>query len=201
MPSDQRVPAASPLPRILWRCPHSAHQRLRGSSEVQVRVITDIVVKAAGRKGTGVFARRRFQAGEFIFRRRHGRVVANADIPLLSEDDRQHLCELDLETSAVLLPPGCFLNHSCDPNAMRSGVNVFAWRGILRGEEITIDYRLNAFASDRWRCLCESPQLFRRGNQHLFRYGPGAAAPVPPVRARLYQARVRAPSQFHIARS
>jgi len=127
------------------------------TSEVQVRVITDIIVKGAGRKGTGVFARRRFQAGEFIFRRRHGRVVANADIPLLSEDDRQHLCELDLETSAVLLPPGCFLNHACDPNAMRSGVNVFAWRDILRGEEITIDYRLNAFGSDRWRCLCGSP--------------------------------------------
>jgi hypothetical protein len=31
-------------------------QHRRGSSEVHVRVITEIVVKAAGRKWTGVFA-------------------------------------------------------------------------------------------------------------------------------------------------
>jgi SET domain-containing protein len=119
-------------------------------------MIADIIVKAAGRKGKGVFAQRDFRKGEFIFRRRHGRVVANAEIRFLSEDERQHLCELDFETSAVLLPPGCYLNHSCDPSAMRSGVKVFAWRDIAGGEEITIDYRLNAFASDRWRCECGS---------------------------------------------
>ena len=45
----------------------------------------------------------------------------------------------------MLAPPGCYLNHSCDPNAMRHGVKVFAWRAIAAGEEITIDYRLNAF--------------------------------------------------------
>ena len=33
---------------------------------------------------------------------------------------------------------------------------MFAWRDISRGEEITIDYRLNAFGSERWRCLCGS---------------------------------------------
>lgn len=116
----------------------------------------DIEVRDAGRKGLGVFARRPFRAGEFIFRRRHGRVIRNADISRLSEDERRHLCELDLERSAVLLPPGCYLNHSCEPNAMRSGVKVFAWRDIGAGEEITIDYRLNAFGGERWECACGS---------------------------------------------
>jgi hypothetical protein len=37
---------------------------------------------------------------------------------------------------------------------MRSGVNVFAWKRIRRGEEITIDYRLNAFDGDSWPCAC-----------------------------------------------
>jgi hypothetical protein len=55
-----------------------------------------------------------------------------------------------------LLLPGCYLNHSCEPNAMRSGVKVFAWRAIDTGEEITIDYRLNEFGKDRWTCLCGS---------------------------------------------
>lgn len=37
---------------------------------------------------------------------------------------------------------------------MRSGVKVFAWRRIRPGDEITIDYRLNAFGRERWRCAC-----------------------------------------------
>ncbi len=90
------------------------------------------------------------------FRRRYGRVVSNADIRSLSRGERRHLCELDFETSAILLPPGCYLNHSCDPNAMRSGVKVFAWRSIRPGEEITIDYRLNAFGGQRSTCVCGS---------------------------------------------
>ena len=116
----------------------------------------DVVVREAGIKGKGVFAVRRFKAQDFIFRRRHGKVVANRDIASLSEADQMHLCELDWETSAVLLPPGCYLNHSCDPNAMRHGVNVYAWKDIRAGEEITIDYRLNAFGDDEWECDCGS---------------------------------------------
>lgn len=120
-------------------------------------MISDIVVKDAGTKGRGVFALRAFRKGEFIFRRRHGRVVSNREILSLSEEERRHLCELDYETSGVLLPPGCYLNHSCEPNAMRSGVKVFAWQDIAAGDEITIDYRLNAFGGERSRCQCRSP--------------------------------------------
>jgi hypothetical protein len=119
-------------------------------------MITDVLVKEAGVKGKGVFALRDFNRGEFIFRRRHGQIVRNDEIPLLSEEDQRHLCELDWETSAVLLPPGCYLNHSCDPNAMRKGTHVFAWHDIRQGEEITIDYRLNAFTSERCACCCGS---------------------------------------------
>lgn len=119
-------------------------------------MIGDVAVRDAGPKGHGVFALRDFRKGEFIFRRRHGRVVTASEIRHLSSEDRRHLCELDRKRSAVLLPPGCFLNHSCEPNAMRSGVKVFAWRHIHRGEEITIDYRLNAFGGERWSCKCGS---------------------------------------------
>ncbi|HEU5098047.1 MAG TPA: SET domain-containing protein-lysine N-methyltransferase [Roseiflexaceae bacterium] len=119
-------------------------------------MITDIVVKQAGAKGLGVFALRAFERGEFIFRRRHGRVVHSGEIAALSEEDQRHLCELDWERSAILLAPGCYLNHACDPNAMRAGTKVFAWRNIARGDEITIDYRLNAFSDGRYDCSCGS---------------------------------------------
>lgn len=65
-----------------------------------------------------------------------------------------HLCELDWDRFAVLGPPGCYLNHSCDPSAMRSGVKVIAWKPIRAGDEITIDYRLNAFDGNSWLCAC-----------------------------------------------
>jgi SET domain-containing protein len=119
-------------------------------------VIGDVEVREAGRKGRGVFALRRFRKGEFIFRRRYGRIVTKHEIRTLSPEDRRHLCELDYDRSAILRAPGCYLNHSCDPNAMRSGVKVFAWRPIGAGDEITIDYRLNAFGSDQWKCICGS---------------------------------------------
>ena len=119
-------------------------------------MIRDVEVRDAGSKGKGVFALRNIARGEFIFRRRHARVVRNVDISKLSADEIMHLCELDWDTCAVLLPPGCYLNHSCDPNAMRSGVKVFAWQPIGADEEILIDYRLNATGGDRWECDCGS---------------------------------------------
>src|SRR2546426_2612399 len=80
-----------------------------------------------GQKGQGVFARRDFAEGEFIFNRRHTRVITDKQLADLSEWERVHICELGFDSFAVLAPPGCYLNHSCDPNAMRHGVKVFAW--------------------------------------------------------------------------
>lgn len=121
-------------------------------------MIHDVEVREAGAKGKGVFAKRAFRKGEFIFRRRNGRRLTSAEIPMLSDEDRMHLTELGFDTYAVIHPPGAFLNHACDPNAMRSGVKVFAWTDIAPGDEITIDYRLNAFTDGGgWPCICGTP--------------------------------------------
>ncbi len=120
-------------------------------------MITDVEVRDTPEKGKGVFALRDFREGEFIFRRRNGPVITGAEIPSLSGEDMMHLTELGFDSYAVVLTPGAYLNHSCDPNAMRSGVKVFAWRDVREGEEITIDYRINAFADgERWKCSCGS---------------------------------------------
>jgi hypothetical protein len=117
-------------------------------------VIGDVEIREAGTKGLGVFARRGFAEGAFIFRRRHLRIVDGAELALLDDWERMHLCELGFDRFGVLAPPGAYLNHSCEPNAMRHGVKVFAWRKIEAGEEITIDYRLNAFDGSAWPCDC-----------------------------------------------
>lgn len=93
-------------------------------------MIGDVEVCSAGAKGRGVYARRSFAEGEFIFRRRHTRVLSGDEVASVTDWERIHLCELGFDRFAVLAPPGCYLNHSCDPNAMRRGVKVFAWRPI-----------------------------------------------------------------------
>jgi SET domain-containing protein len=120
-------------------------------------MIGDIEVRDAGPLGLGVFALRPFARGEFIFRRRNGPAIRYEELAGVPAERREHLTELDREHCAIVEPPGAYLNHSCEPNAMRSGVKVFAWRDIAAGDEITIDYRLNAFDGDSWPCLCGAP--------------------------------------------
>jgi hypothetical protein len=94
-----------------------------------------------------------------------------------------------LERFAVLAAPGCYLNHSCDSNAMRHGVKVFAWRPIAAGHEITIDYRLNAFDDDSWFLQVRFEELPGRRGRQLLRYGRRSAAIAPASRTDVHPAR------------
>lgn len=50
------------------------------------------------------------------------------------------------------------INHSCDPNTwLDGGLNTVARRGILRGEELTIDYATFCVNSAPFDCFCGSP--------------------------------------------
>lgn len=102
-----------------------------------------------------MFALRAFAPGEFVFRRRHVpiSVAAIARLPL---DEGVHVCQTDVARFAIVAPPGCYVNHSCDPNALRRGVHVVAWKVISAGNEVTLDYRLNAVGGSPWECLCGS---------------------------------------------
>jgi SET domain-containing protein len=119
-------------------------------------MITDVDVRRTPDKGLGVFALQSFRAGDFIFRRRHGPTLTAADVASLSAGDRAHVTRLDVDRFAAVLPPGAYLNHACDPSAIRRGVNVIAWRDIAPGDEITLDYRVNALDGAPWSCACGS---------------------------------------------
>jgi hypothetical protein len=156
-------------------------------------MIEDIAVRDAGRKGLGVFALRQFRKGEFIFRRRHARIVAHTSIPSLSPEDRRHLCELDYSTSAVLLAPGCYLNHSCDPNAMRSGVKVFAWEThpFRRGDHDRLSTKRVRLGS--LEVFLRHLVLYRRDDRRLLLALTSDAERIPAVRSRIHPARISAP--------
>ena len=114
-----------------------------------------IVVADAGHKGKGVFATRDFQEGDLIMRFR-GRAVHRDELAALTAWESDHLGEVTRETYQVLPAPRCYLNHACAPNAISTNNAVYAWRDISSGEEITIDYRLNAHDDgDVWQMDCQ----------------------------------------------
>jgi hypothetical protein len=117
-------------------------------------VIRDLEVRDTGATGLGVFARRSFVQGEPIFRRRHRRVVDATGLRTLTDAERVHVCQLAEDRFGLVAPPGAHVNHARDPNAMRHGVAVFAWHSIAAGEEIRLDYRINAVDGDSWPCAC-----------------------------------------------
>ena len=119
-------------------------------------MIKDVQIGDAGKKGQGVFALKNFKKGTFVFRSLRGKIVHKKDSPKLTMDDRMHLNEIDYNTWEIMRSPGRFMNHSCDPNTIQKGLSYIAIKNIKAGEEVTGEYRINAFDKNRWRCYCGS---------------------------------------------
>jgi hypothetical protein len=87
------------------------------------------VVAGEGRKGSGLFARRRFERGDPLY-------------------------EFDYWSRRLM--PIHSTNHSCDPNAGFDPEGMLrALRTIAEGEEITYDYLLYPIAASPWNFECE----------------------------------------------
>jgi SET domain-containing protein len=119
-------------------------------------MIKEVEVEDTKGKGKGVFAKRNFKKGELIFRYKKGKIVARKDFGKLSEWESDHLDELDEDKFEVQPAPACFVNHSCDPNAIAKGRSYFVLKSIKKGEEITVDYRSKGIFKNKWECKCGS---------------------------------------------
>lgn len=119
-------------------------------------MIKDIEIKETTDKGKGVFAKRSFKKGEFVFRYKKGKIVSGKEIDKLSEWESDHLDELDEDKFEVQHAPACFVNHSCDPNTITKGRSYFALKLIKKGEEITVEYRSKGIFKNKWECRCGS---------------------------------------------
>jgi SET domain-containing protein len=106
-----------------------------------------------------VFAARPFTPGDVVLTFESGPIVDRAGLAQLSAWEREHLAEVDVGLWRVLPEPRCYLNHACDPNAVSTDAAVYALRPIGPDEEITIDYRLNAYddGTGAWvmDCACD----------------------------------------------
>ena len=145
-------------------------------------MIRDVEVRDAGSKGKGVFALRDFKRGEFIFRRRHARVVHERELASLRPTRSCTSASSTGPATPYSSRPAPTSTRPADPNAMRSGVRSSLARH-SGGDEIVIDYRLNATGGERWSCGTAEPRAASaRRSRRLLRDGRDAPTPVFTVR-------------------
>jgi uncharacterized protein len=110
--------------------------------------------------GRGVFAARHLQPGQTILTFA-GPVLAASEMLALGPD-RVYALQVGPAEYMHLLPPGRYLNHSCDPNAGIVNDRVLiALRPIVPGEEIRFDYS-TAMREDHWTMECRCGEYLCR---------------------------------------
>jgi hypothetical protein len=118
-------------------------------------------------KGKGLFAKRDIKKGELIFVRKKGKVYDEKD--MISSGLREdHFMQIGKNKFMHILPPGCYGNHSCDPNCGIKEDKTFALKDIKKDEEITVDYDTFEYDWKMW-CKCGSKNCRKilRGYKYL----------------------------------
>jgi hypothetical protein len=116
----------------------------------------NIVIRPAGAKGKGVFAKRDFAEEETIYSFPKGRVVARDEIAALSKAEKERLDKIGATEYEIIEPPARYVNHSCDPNTAEKDHKGYALRPIEEGEEIAIDYDKLGYIEKPFACHCGS---------------------------------------------
>jgi uncharacterized protein len=115
-------------------------------------------VRPSSIEGLGVFACRRFHAGQRIRRISVVREVT-AEAPLREDlGERADHCDYPDGKVVLLGFPDRHVNHSCDPNSYvlydADACYLAARRDICAGEELTCDYNINITGGTAWPCHC-----------------------------------------------
>lgn len=113
---------------------------------------SDTVVIANGELGLSIFAARRLLPGEKILTF-SGPLITFSEAVAKGELESYAL-QIDSGAYLDTRAPGCYVNHSCDPNAgIVDSVTLVAIRGIPAGEEIRFDYS-TTMDEDHWTMNC-----------------------------------------------
>jgi len=128
------------------------------------RVLPKVFVDKSAIHGEGLFAGERIRKGRRIIEYK-GEKVPSGEGTTRSRDDEELTYIFTLNDKydvdgSMNGNEARFANHSCDGNAwvdiIRNRIWFIAERSIAEGEEITIDYRLQA--DDLYECICRAEQ-------------------------------------------
>ena len=121
-----------------------------------------IIIKPAGKKGKGVFAKKSMHKGDVILNwrlRKNMDEYSTEGLKSLPVSKQSHADYIGRGKYILHSSPLSYINHSCAPNAsIKYGSfrekSLMAQRAIYRGEEITVDYSIDAVDSWIMKCLC-----------------------------------------------
>ena len=147
--------------------PSSKSARKASTSRVELR--------GSGVHGKGVFATRRVHKGEQIIEYTGRRISWKKaiEMPPVDSKNPNHTVFFGLDNGKVIDPSvggneAQWINHSCQPNCetieRRGRIYVVACRNLQAGEELFIDYRLEAEGQrtkkleNEFRCRCGTPR-------------------------------------------
>ncbi len=119
----------------------------------------NIYYKETNNYGKSIFSKRKFKQGEIVF------AILGPIVKIPT------IYTVPINTNLFInpLPPGKFLNHSCEPSCgIRNRIEVVAMRDLEKDEEITIDYAMIVLDYDQIRLrqnlICNCGSKICRGN-------------------------------------
>src|SRR5262245_7573166 len=117
------------------------------------------IVRESRIRGLGVFAERKYAAGEVILWIDDSRVVDD-DHPRAPGESAEHCDYLAGGTVVLMQEPERHINSSCDPSAyvktIRGKRCVVARKALRAGDEVTYDYIIDCHGGQVWKCRCGS---------------------------------------------
>lgn len=107
-------------------------------------------------QGKGLFALKDFATADEVYTLKKGKIVTSDKIKNLSDLEKKHLDKTGDNEFEIIVEPGCYINHFCNPNVEEKDRVGIAIRAIKKGEEITIDYDKIAYLENPFECHCET---------------------------------------------
>jgi SET domain-containing protein len=113
-------------------------------------------IKKSKKQGKGLFALKDIKKGEKLYVLKKGKTVRSNQIRGLTELEKKYLDQIGENEYEIIEPPGCLINHSCEPNVEEKDRTGIAIKDICRGEEICINYDEHAYLEKPFKCRCGS---------------------------------------------
>jgi len=130
-----------------------------------------VKIKESEKQGKGLFALKDFKKGEILYSFKKGRTLNRSEIQNLSKLEKIYLDQIGENKYEIIESPGCYANHSCEPNTEEKNRVGYTLMDIKKGEEITIDYDNVAYLEKPFKCRCGSKNcrgLIRGKNKKFY---------------------------------
>jgi len=112
-----------------------------------------VISKLSKIHGKGVFASKNFKKGEIVLHWDTSQIISKIEFENLNQEEKKYICLIN-DKFVIMQEPEKYVNHSCDANTKSENFCDIAKRDILKGEEITGNYRETSLDGLTSKCNC-----------------------------------------------